>query len=487
MKTVILCILDGFGIAEDKENAIAKANTPCLNYLFANYPNTTINASENYVGLPKGQMGNSEVGHMTIGSGRVIYQDLVRINQAIESDSLKDNPDLLRIIEHHQKSKTAVHLMGLCSDGGVHSHINHMIYLAKLIEQNNIEVKLHLFLDGRDVAPKSATQFLEQIDQLLKRHSQIKIASIAGRFYAMDRDNRLERTKLSVKTIAEGIPKITSWQDYLSKQYEQNITDEFIVPAAFNDYDGIKKGDSIIFTNFRSDRIRQLAHKILELDFAYKIGMTHYSKELSLTSLFKEQLVKEGLGEILSSNNKKQLHIAETEKYAHVTFFFNGGREEPYVGEDRILIASPKVKTYDLQPEMSAFKVTEELVNAIGKYDFIVVNYANADMVGHCGKMAASIEAVEVLDKVLQEIYKAIKQNEGVLLITSDHGNIESMGDEHNPHTAHTLNPVPLIMVGMSNLKLKQGGSLSDIAPTILEIINIKQPDAMTGKSLIGS
>lgn len=487
MKTVVLCILDGFGIADDQENAIAKAKTPCLDYLLKNYPNTALNASEGFVGLPKGQMGNSEVGHMTIGAGRVIYQDLVRINQAIETDILKDNPDLTKLIAHHQKSKTSIHLMGLCSDGGVHSRIDHMIYLAKLFAKNELQVKLHLFLDGRDVAPKSAQEFLNKIELLLKQYQQIKIASIAGRFYAMDRDNRMERTNLSVRTIVEAEPKADNWQDYLRKQYQQDITDEFIVPAALTDYQGVKDGDSVVFTNFRSDRIRQLAHKLLELNLAYKIGMTHYSKDLSkvLISLFKEQLVEDGLAEVLSRNHKKQLHIAETEKYAHVTFFFNGGREEPYEGEERILIASPKVKTYDLQPQMSAFEVTEELINAIGKYDFIVVNYANADMVGHCGKMQAAIEAVEVLDKVLQEIYKAVKQNDGSLLITSDHGNIECMGDEINPHTAHTLNLVPLIIVSSSKFKLKANGNLSDIAPTILEIINLKQPKAMTGQSLI--
>lgn len=497
-KPVILCVLDGFGINNSVEyNAIEQASTPFLDYIFKNYPHTELATSGELVGLPEGQMGNSEVGHMTLGSGRVILQDLLRINQAIANKDLENSIELKNLITFHANQNKNVHLFGLCSDGGVHSHIEHIIFLAKLLAQSKVNVKLHLFLDGRDTAPKSATEYLTKITDLVQEYSTIEIATISGRFYAMDRDQRWDRTKLALKAIikAEAI-QINNWQDYLQTQYDNNITDEFIIPAAFDGYLGIKEQDSLLFANFRSDRIRQLAELILgsDIDLSFKIGMTNYSTELNkhLTSLFSEQIIKNNLGEILSFAGKKQLRIAETEKYAHVTFFFNCGKEDLYPGEDRKLISSPKVKTYDLQPEMSAEVVTKELTELLAKnlYDFIVLNYANCDMVGHSGDMKAAIKAVEIIDQCLKKLYIQINKNDGILIVTADHGNVEFMFDKHKntPHTSHTLNPVPFILIGkqylQSNLSLKKG-NLSDVAPTILDLMNLKKPIEMTGKSLI--
>ncbi len=505
---VVLCILDGWGIGDPKDikdDAIAQACTPSWDFLLQEFPHTELITSGEAVGLPKGQMGNSEVGHMAIGSGRIVFQDLMKINQAINNGELAKHLALIDLIKLHQQNGKAVHLFGLCSDGGVHSHLDHLIFIAQLLAENNIEVKLHLFLDGRDTPPTSAVHYLQQIDQLLAKHPKIKIATICGRFYAMDRDNRWERIKLAYEVIvnAEG-NKTNNWQDYLKLQYQQNIYDEFIIPVAVEGYQGIEENDSVIFTNFRSDRIRQLAQSILLPEFSHfqrknliltaKIGMTDYSEELNnfLVTLFPAQKIINGLGSVISKSEKKQLRMAETEKYAHVTFFFNGGMEDPYPGEDRILVPSPKVKTYDLQPEMSAFTLTDKLIESIAskKYDLIVINYANGDMVGHSGKLTAAIEAVEVLDNCLAKIYQQIKKTNGALLITADHGNVECMFDQdhHGPHTAHTTNPVPFLLVAnnlfQSKVKL-ESGNLSDIAPTILELMGIKQPKEMTGKSLI--
>ena len=507
-KPIVLCILDGWGISKDPNpqyDAIRQANTPCWDFLLKNFPHTELLTSGEAVGLPDGQMGNSEVGHMTIGSGRIILQDLLRINQSISNGTLIEHPDLQKLVKDHQKSGKSVHLLGLCSDGGVHSHIDHMIFIAKFLSQNNVQVKLHLFLDGRDVAPSSANIFLKQIDALLLESSNVKIATISGRFYAMDRDNRWDRSEMAYRAIAEANGnKISNWQDYLEVQYKNNISDEFVVPAAMSGYQGIEENDSLLFTNFRSDRIRQLAKSLLFSKFSYfkrkltklkhKIGMTHYSSELNkvLVALFPEQNIDNNLGKIISLSHKKQLRISETEKYAHVTFFFNGGMEENYPGEDRILVPSPNVHTYDLQPEMSSSLVTEELVKAIGseKYDLIIVNYANTDMVGHSGKMDAAIKAVEAIDNCLEKIYQAIKQTNGMLMITADHGNVENMFDQMGgtPHTSHTTNPVPLVLVAndfaQSKVNLDKG-NLSDIAPSILEAMNISKPQEMTGKSLL--
>lgn len=506
---IVLCILDGWGISEPSKaryDAISQGKTVFWDYLLKNFPNSQLITSGEEVGLPEGQMGNSEVGHMTIGSGRVILQDLLKINQSINNKELSSHPYLNSLIKTHLKNRKAVHLLGLCSDGGVHSHLNHLIYIAKLLAKHSIKVQLHLFLDGRDVPPASASIYLKQIDQLLEESSFIKLATISGRFYAMDRDQRWDRTQAAYNSIvhANGY-KIHDWKDYIESQYEQDIQDEFIKPSVMDSYSGIEDEDSIIFTNFRSDRVKQLAQSLLLSEFKYfpiksltlshKIGMTSYSRELdtSLDTLFLESDITNGLGEVMSSNGKKQLRIAETEKYAHVTSFFNSGREEVFPGEERILVDSPKVRTYDLQPEMSADLLTKNLVKSINDniHDLIVVNYANGDMVGHSGKMDSAIKAVEAIDQCLEKIYQAVKDANGILLITADHGNVECMFDDVNQvsHTSHTINPVPLVIVSddlyQSDIKLKNG-KLSDIAPTILSLMNIKKPVEMTGKALIG-
>lgn len=498
---LLLCILDGFGIGkhEDKEyDSVKAANTPCLDYFLKNFPNTELQTSGKEVGLPEGQMGNSEVGHLTIGSGRIILQDLPRINKSISNGDLENHPLLKKIVEFHLLKGKTVHLLGLCSDGGVHSHIEHLIFLAKLLAQEKLDIKLHLFLDGRDTAPTSASIYLDKIEKLCEEYYNIKIATIAGRFYAMDRDNRWERTELAYQAIAKGLGnKFNNSQNYLNQQYQENILDEFIIPAVAENYQGIEEGDSIIFTNFRSDRIRQIAEILVKeiKNLSYKIGMTSYSKALDihLECLFPELPISNILGEIISLEGKNQLRIAETEKYAHITFFLNGGKEEAYPNEDRILVQSPNVSTYDLKPEMSAYELTEELIEAMNNksYDLIVINYANGDMVGHSGKMDATVKAIETLDECLNKIYLEIQKNNGILIITADHGNAEYMfnAKTNSPHTSHTLNPVPFILVGnkffQSKIKLDKG-NLSDIAPTILKIMHINQPVEMTGKSLIG-
>lgn len=500
-RPVLLCILDGFGIGSNEEpsyNAVKMAHTPCLDKLLKNFPHTELQTSGTEVGLPKGQMGNSEVGHVTIGSGRIILQDLPRINQAISNRELESHPLLKKLTEFHNRKGKTIHLLGLCSDGGVHSHIEHFIFLARLLANNKLNIRLHLFLDGRDTAPNSASIYLNRIEKLCEKYSNIKIATVAGRFYAMDRDQRWERTKLAYFAIGRGLGnKFSNSQDYLNEQYQENISDEFIIPAIAESYQGIEDGDSVIFTNFRSDRIKQIAEILVKesRNLSYKIGMTNYSKtlDMSLECLFPELPILNTLGEIISLEDKSQLRIAETEKYAHVTFFFNGGREEPYINEDRILIQSPNVSTYDLKPEMSSFELTEELIHAMNNksYDLIVINYANGDMVGHSGKIDPTIKAIESLDKCLEQIYLEIKKNNGILIITADHGNAEYMFNTktNSPHTSHTSNPVPFILVSneffQSNLKLEKG-NLSDIAPTILKIMNINKPVEMTGKSLIG-
>ena len=501
-KPIVLCVLDGWGISKErKHNAITQANTPFWDYLLEHFPHTELETSGEIVGLPAGQMGNSEVGHMTIGSGRVVLQDLLRINNAIQDRSLEK----AHLLEELSNASNTIHLLGICSDGGVHGHIDHIIYLAKLLAKNKASVKLHLFLDGRDTAPASALKYLSKINALLEDFANIAIATISGRFYAMDRDQKWDRTKLAYKAIAKGNGvTITNCQEYIQEQYDKNITDEFIIPAVMDNYHGISDGDSIIFTNFRSDRIRQLAESLVFEEFPYfsrkefklakKIGMTEYSSDLSksLSILFPEKKIANSLGELVSKLGKKQLRLAETEKYAHVTFFFNGGMEEPYPGEDRILVPSPNVRTYDLQPEMSAYEVTEHLTEAIlaEKYDLIIVNYANGDMVGHSGKLDATIKAIETIDVCLDKIHSSIKEANGILLITADHGNVECMFDAENNnfHTSHTTNPVPFVLVAnnLFNSKLTLSkGNLSDIAPTIVKLMQIKQPEEMTGKSLI--
>lgn len=500
-KTTLLCILDGWGIGKEKEsNAIFRAKTPNYDAILQNYPMSQIKTSGLDVGLPDGQIGNSEVGHISIGSGRVIYQNLPRINKEIKSDNLKNNLILKNLIKNSQNR--ICHLMGLFSCGGVHSHISHITYLAKFLSQHGFLVKIHAFLDGRDVAQKSALQDFKQFQLNIKDYKNIEIATIAGRYYAMDRDNKWDRTKLSYDAIinAQG-QRFSYFTEAINHNYDQDITDEFIKPAIIGNYNGVKDDDAIICANFRADRVRQICRAILDPDFndfpsknikfSAKIAMTAYSDQLAKMQeiLFPSIEVKNSLGEVMQNLGKSQLRIAETEKYAHVTFFFSGGREEKYHLEDRILIDSPNVATYDLRPQMSAIEVTQNIIEQIrlNKYDFIVVNYANPDMVGHSGVLDSAIQACEIIDLQLGLLEKEILNNAGKMLITADHGNIEDMVDESgNPHTAHTLNPVPLILISKDKKQFAlKDGSLSDIAPTILDLMQIEKPTQMTGDSLV--
>ncbi len=501
-KTTLLCILDGWGHRIETEfNAIASANTPNWDKISAKYPKNLLNTSGKFVGLPDGQMGNSEVGHMNIGCGRIMLQLLPKINQAISENNIIQKEEFQDFVTKIHKSGGVCHLLGLLSDGGVHGHIDHLIYLAKQLARLNIKVKIHGFLDGRDVAQKSALKFLDYLQKQIKEQNNIEIATLAGRYFGMDRDNNWDRIAKNYTAIsqAEGI-KVTDFKEKIESYYQEGITDEFIPPLIAENYQAIAAGDGLFITNFRADRARQIIRSFLanEFDgfarkqhqFAAILGMAEYANDIDqyLPILFPSKIPQNTLADIISAQGLRQLHIAETEKYAHVTFFFNGGVEEPKAREERILIASPNVKTYDLQPEMSAPKVTAQLIEALksGKYDFIVVNFANPDMVGHSGVWQAAISAVEQIDESLGKLEREIIAIGGNMLITADHGNIEYMFDKNTnqPHTAHTLNPVPLILVSPLNFNLNSG-SLCDIAPTILELMSIKKPKEMTGKSLL--
>ncbi|MBP7710803.1 MAG: 2,3-bisphosphoglycerate-independent phosphoglycerate mutase [Rickettsiales bacterium] len=487
-KPILLCILDGWGIGDDTDtnNAIARAKTPNYDRFFKNYPHSQLETSGLAVGLPEGQMGNSEVGHMTIGAGRVIFQDLPRINNAIKDGSLTQNEKLQKLISDLKTSGKTCHLMGLLSDGGVHSHINHIIFLAEFLAKNGVKVLLHAFLDGRDVAQKSALIYLEQV-------KNIKIATVSGRYYAMDRDKKWDRVELATSAIISGVgEKFSDAIAAVKQSYENDITDEFVKPCIVENYSGIAAGDALIFANFRADRARQISEKLFEnCNFSHAIAATEYSEKLNqfYQILFPPIEVKNSLPEILAARNLTQLRIAETEKYAHVTFFFSCGVENELKGETRILVKSPSVATYDLQPEMSANEVGEKLREAIGleKFDFIVVNYANPDMVGHSGMLDPSIKAVEAIDAQLGLLEKIILEKNGLMLISADHGNVECMLDhDHKPHTSHTTNPVPFILVGknVGALSLDNGG-LNDIAPTVLHLMGLEKPREMDGQNLV--
>jgi 2,3-bisphosphoglycerate-independent phosphoglycerate mutase len=503
-KPVLLCILDGWGIGKNdkKINAIFAAKTPNYDSILKNYPNSKLGADSHYVGLPDKQIGNSEVGHMTIGSGRIIYQDLPKINKAIEEGSLEKNIDLKNLIKNCQKNDKSCHILGLLSPGGVHSHENHIFYLAKKLAKSNIKVKLHAFLDGRDVSQKSALESFSKLNSIIKEFNNISLATICGRYYAMDRDQNWDRIKLAYDCICNNnAKKFNDVKDAISYYYNKDLSDEFIEPTIIGDYNKIQDGESLIIANFRADRIRQITNALIsddfdkfqrrKIEFSSKIAMTHYCDNLSkyLKILFPSDKIKNSLGEILEKNNLKQLRIAETEKYAHVTFFFSAGQEQKFKGEDRILINSPKVATYDLKPEMSASQVTVNLIEAIqsDKYDFILVNFANPDMVGHSGKLKSAIEACEIIDEKLNELKNEILNKDAIMIVSADHGNIENMiTTDNKPHTAHTNNPVPFIIIGndVKNIKLKDG-SLANIAPTILDLMNIEKPTEMTHSSLI--
>ncbi|MCM1001362.1 MAG: 2,3-bisphosphoglycerate-independent phosphoglycerate mutase [Wolbachia endosymbiont of Melophagus ovinus] len=496
-KSVVLCILDGWGngIGNSKYNAISNANPPCWQYISSNYPKCSLSACGTDVGLPDGQIGNSEVGHMNIGSGRVVMQSLQRINQEI--GTIESNANLQNFIGNLKSKHGVCHIMGLVSDGGVHSHQKHISTLANKISQHGIKVVIHAFLDGRDTSPNSGKKCIQEFEKSID--NDIRIATVSGRYYAMDRDNRWERTIEAYEAIAFAkAPCHDSVMSLIDDNYQNNITDEFIRPAVIGNYQGIKPEDGVLLANFRADRMIQLASILLGktdyievAKFSSILSMMQYKADLKIPCLFPPTSFANTLGQAIADNKLRQLRIAETEKYAHVTFFFNCGKEEPFPGEERILIPSPKVKTYDLQPEMSAFELTEKLVEKIYSQEFalIVVNYANPDMVGHTGNMKAAQEAVLAIDNCLMKVLNAVEEvGNTALIVTADHGNVECMFDEENntPHTAHTLNTVPFIVCfdSCNNLKLRNG-KLSDIAPTVLQLLGIKSPDKMTGSSLI--
>lgn len=500
---VVLCILDGWGVNQDKKyNGIYLAKTPHWDHLLQENPNTTLEASELYVGLPSGQMGNSEVGHMTIGSGRINMQDLPRVDQAIEQHTLETMPAFQKFVDEARLGTKVVHLLGLLSPGGIHSHQNHILALAKILTQQGFQVKIHAFLDGRDTPPQMAASILQEFMPQLPDAAQIE--TIGGRYFAMDRDNRWNRIHQAYESIVRGKSPIVS--DFIAKiesYYVKDIGDEFIPPYQSPTYKGMEDGDAMIMVNFRADRVRQLLTAILDptfdkfkrsdpIQFSSTLGLFEYSPALTplIPPLFYKDSVENTLGDIISQKGLHQLRLAETEKYAHVTFFFNGGRELIFPGEDRHLIPSPSVATYDLKPEMSAVELTQYLVEQIRKdyYDLIVVNYANADMVGHTGIIPAIIKALETLDDCFGELAAAIKEMNYALIMTADHGNVEMMIDSttNSPHTAHTLNPVPFVLVnalGESEVKLHPG-TLRDIAPTVLKVMGISIPPEMTGNPL---
>ena len=501
-RPVMLVILDGWGWREDPaDNAIRQAKTPTFDRLWQNLPHGFLRTSGQDVGLPGGQMGNSEVGHLNIGAGRVVLQDLPRIGAAIASGEIARAPALIDFIDKLKASGGTCHLIGLVSPGGVHSHQDHAVALAKILSSAGVPVLVHALTDGRDTPPQSAADDVKRLIAALPK--SVAIASVCGRYFAMDRDQRWDRVAKAYNAMveAEG-PRFPDAPAVVANAYADKQFDEFIAPAVVGDYRGMKDGDGVLCFNFRADRVREILSAMLDPDFsgfarnrfvrfAAAVGMTQYSDALDrlMATIFPPQTLKNILGEVVADAGRTQLRMAETEKYAHVTYFLNGGREEPFSGEDRIMVPSPKVATYDLQPEMSAPELTDKAVDAIasGKYDLIVLNYANPDMVGHTGSLTAAIKAVETVDAGLGRIAQAIEKSGGALLVTADHGNCEMMRDPQNggPHTAHTTNPVPLLLVGARNRALVAEGRLADIAPTLLELMELPKPKEMTGASLL--
>lgn len=503
LKPVVLCVLDGWGYRDSScDNSIALASLPHWKQLWSQYPHTVLDASSGSVGLPEGQMGNSEVGHMTIGSGQVIMQDLPRINSAVQNNALLEYTELRHFIDVLKKTGGACHLLGLLSPGGVHSHMDHLLAISSTIASQSIKVWIHALLDGRDTPPQSALGYMKDFQQ--KLHPNAKIATVGGRYYGMDRDKRWERVQKAYDAMVSGAaPRYSSADEAISQSYANSITDEFVIPSVIGAYAGVENNDGFFMGNFRADRARQILEACMLPDFSgfnrihkpqwsVTLGLVEYAENLlpHVPALFKPQKIHDSLGEIVAKHGLKQLRIAETEKYAHVTFFFNGGRESLFEGEERILIPSPKVATYDLKPEMSALELTERLVQEIGRdyFDLIIVNYANPDMVGHTGNIDASIKAVETVDVCLGKLSQAVRQKGGILVISADHGNVEEMVDsEGEPLTSHTLNLVPFVVVSDAHqsIKLKPSGTLADIAPTLLSLMGLSQPQSMTGLSLI--
>ncbi len=500
---LVLLILDGWGHrAPAPDNAISVAQTPNWDRLWETAPHAFLNTSGEAVGLPDGQMGNSEVGHMNLGAGRVVYQELTRINKAIRSGEFDRNPALLEAVQAARASGGTLHLLGLLSPGGVHSHEAHLLAMLRLALAHDLErVAVHAFLDGRDTPPRSAQASLERLQQAVAADSRAVIASVCGRYFAMDRDRRWERTERAWRLIveADASHQATHASQALQQAYARGEDDEFVQPTVIGAGCPVRNGDALVFMNFRADRARQLTEAFLNQDFAgfarrqpslaALVTLTHYHDDFACPVAFPADTLPELLGQVLADAGLRQLRMAETEKYAHVTYFFNGGQETVFAGEDRVLIPSPKVATYDLQPEMSAPELEQALVAAIqaGQHELIVCNVANPDMVGHTGKMTAAVRAVEAVDRLLGSAVSAIAQVGGEMLVTADHGNVEQMSDpiSGQPHTAHTLNPVPLVYCGPRPLTHLRDGSLCDIAPTLLRLLGLEQPQAMSGQPLI--
>ena len=508
-KPTVLLILDGYGLNDKKEgNAVALANTPVMDKLMAEYPFVKGQASGMAVGLPEGQMGNSEVGHLNMGAGRIVYQELTRLTKEIEDGTFFENEELVKAMENAKKNNSALHIFGLLSDGGVHSHITHMYGTLEMAKKFGLEkVYVHAFLDGRDTPPASAAEYMQQMVDKMAEIGVGEVATISGRYYAMDRDNNWDRVQKAYDSLTKGEGvKATCPVKAMEESYANDVTDEFVLPTVITNEDGtpvsvVKDNDSVIFFNFRPDRAREMTRAFCDDKFTgferpflktTFVCFKDYDESIPNKLIaFEKEEIKNTFGEYLAANGKKQLRLAETEKYAHVTFFFNGGVEEPNIDEARLLVNSPKdVATYDLKPEMSAPEVGMDLVEAIksDKYDVIIINFANPDMVGHTGVIPAAVKAVERVDSLVGDAVQAIKDVDGVLFICADHGNAEKMIDYETgkPHTAHTTNPVPFILVNADpSYKLREGGCLADIAPTLLEIMGLPQPKEMTGKSLI--
>ncbi len=507
-RPLMLIILDGWGYREAREgNAILAARTPNLDRLMERYPSCFLETSGEAVGLPEGQMGNSEVGHLNIGAGRIVYQDLTRINLSIRNGDFFENPAFLNAISNARACNSSLHLMGLVSYGGVHSYMTHIYALIKLAKEKGLKkVYIHAFLDGRDVPPKAALKDIKELDAFCKESGNAKIAIVSGRYYAMDRDKRWDRTKLAYDALTMGVApyKALDAETAVSNAYARGETDEFVKPTVITDSEGkpeavVQDNDSVIFFNFRPDRARQLTWAFVNEDFesfprekhpkVHYVCMAQYDETLDLPIAFPPEGLENVLGEVLSKQGLTQLRIAETEKYAHVTFFLNGGQEKCYEGEDRCLIPSPKIATYDLKPEMSAYEVTDEVIKRIrsGKYDMIILNFANMDMVGHTGIFNAAVKAVEAVDNCVGKIAATLDETGGVALITADHGNAEQMENPTTgePHTAHTSNLVKCIYAGNDEVKAFKNGKLCDLAPTLLELLGIRKPENMKGESLI--
>ena len=502
-KLTMLMILDGYGHNDKTEgNAVYCAKTPVMDELLSKYPNTLIEASGMNVGLPEGQMGNSEVGHTNIGAGRIVYQELTRITKSITDGDFFANEALLKAINNCKENGSALHLFGLLSDGGVHSHINHLFALIELAKKNGLtKVFVHGFMDGRDVSPTSGIEYVKALEEKMKEIGVGKIGVLSGRYYAMDRDNRWDRVEKAYAALCYGEGEMEEDAiEAMQKSYDNGITDEFIVPTVISKDAKISANDSVICFNFRPDRAREITRTFVDSDFegferkngmmpVYYVCMTQYDEKMpNVDVAFRPEKLTNTFGEYIASKGLNQLRIAETEKYAHVTFFFNGGVEAPYENEDRALIPSPKVATYDLQPEMSAYQVTDEVIKRIesGKYDVIILNFANCDMVGHTGVFNCAVKAVEAVDECVGKVVEAVRKQDGVICITADHGNADQMVDPETKDvfTAHTTNPVPFIVVG-KECALRETGRLADIAPTLLKIMDIEKPAEMSGESLV--